>query len=89
MKALSLFEKNRIALTKLLPDESKAAGEDFVPHVNEYVFDPSLLGITPIEEKDLSRLYKDLAAKYGKEGIPEFEDVEFEMIPDADEETAP
>lgn len=81
LKAYAMLEKNRISIAKLLPDPEEESHEDYEGHVIVPVFDPSLLGINPINKHDVARLLEDIQKEYGGNfGLKEPEDAEADVL---------
>ena len=84
LKALAMFEKNRKDLIKLLPEADDMPGDLFEGHVNELMFDPSLLGApVNITMKDMIELAATINAKRNKKiNLDLFEELDHEDLPD-------
>lgn len=59
MKAAAAFEKNRVMLLKLLPEEEDTSAEMFEGHMIEAVFDPRLIGAADVDMKEILQLIND------------------------------
>jgi hypothetical protein len=87
MKAAAQFEKNRILLLKLLPEEEDTSAELFEGHIIEAVFDPSLLGAPEVDMREILEMVN--AKRKVKINIDMFAtDITHEDVTDANETTS-
>ncbi len=56
LKAAAAFEKNRVMLLKLLPEQEESPADMFEGHEIEAVFDPKLLGAPDVDMKEILEL---------------------------------
>lgn len=83
-KAYALLERNRIKLLDLIPEKEESTNDDFVGHLIEPQFNPALLGIDPIPEKELKKLQKDIESQFGGDAAFSIADIEFIEISNED-----
>ena len=81
-RAYAQLEKNRAKLISMIPDDEKALGEEFLPHTNNIMFNPVLIGGTVIPEDELTKLEQDLKTQHG--GNPTIETIPFEEVKDGE-----
>lgn len=80
-KGFAALEKNRTELLKQIPEIEDTPGEHFTPHINEIVFDPTLIGAPEINMKELLDAINKRRNKHiNLDQIPEAE-----VIPDEKE----
>ena len=65
LKAYAALEKNRAKMMEMAPVIEEESHDDFEGHVIVPVFDPSIMGFEPIDQKELNQLFKDMREKYG------------------------
>lgn len=90
LKAYAALEKNRQKLLAMLPDDADDTADDFVGHTYQILFEPELLGIEPINNKDLQQFLNTLQEKFGVSvSIPGFtkEIEDAEILDDNEQDT--
>lgn len=65
LKAYAALEKNRQKLLAMLPDDADGRADDFEGHTYQILFEPELLGIEPINNKDLEQFLQTIKEKFG------------------------
>lgn len=74
------LQKAKNELYKMLPDEDDVPGDYFEPRKNEFVYDPSLLGVTPISNDKMRDLIDQIKRETG------IIDIDYTIIEDEHEE---
>ena len=74
------LQKEKTALYKMLPDEDDTPADYFEPRKNEFVYDPSLLGVTPVSNAKMRELIDQIKRETG------IEDIDYTIIENEHEE---
>jgi hypothetical protein len=73
-RGFAALEKNRTELLKLIPEIEDTPGEHFTPHINEIVFDPSLIGAPEVNMNELLKMINERrGVTINLDAIPEAE----------------